>query len=473
MAFYFITTSGFSQKRDDSLYNKVLQNQDLLRVDIEKAYLNIETYLKEARVLQDQETEMTLLANICRYNLLKKDIPQLIKASEELKSKALEYDDKEFEVIAKRYFAEAYVINGMQEDAISILKSLLPILNSINPQTDNIKNTRGNVFINISNAYIKLGDYETAIDYLRQVEKEYQKINDEDELPFLYYLHYSNLSDVFLNLNIDSSFYYVNKSIESKPSHLAEDTFMVNNYIILGRIAYMKKDLPSAIGYLKNAEALSLEIGHRTYLQDIYKDLIQFYEEKENFLEINHYKTKLSELESEQIEGKISSLQVIIERERNRHLQKDKELKNNIIFIIIGFSVFITLLIGLFYFYKKEFYHKYNSLTNTNNNTSSLSPKSLKIYSELIGLVKIGDKSFMSTFKQAFPDFANNLKVINPDLAQSEIEFCALLKLNLSTKEIAKYKFIQPKTVQNKKYRLRKRLGIPNNTDIYHWLQNI
>ncbi|MFC3157400.1 helix-turn-helix transcriptional regulator [Chryseobacterium arachidis] len=53
------------------------------------------------------------------------------------------------------------------------------------------------------------------------------------------------------------------------------------------------------------------------------------------------------------------------------------------------------------------------------------------------------------------------------------MEFCALLKLKLTTKEIAKYTFIETRTVQNKKYRLRKKLEIPQSVDIYNWIDGI
>ncbi|WP_294296360.1 LuxR C-terminal-related transcriptional regulator [uncultured Chryseobacterium sp.] len=79
----------------------------------------------------------------------------------------------------------------------------------------------------------------------------------------------------------------------------------------------------------------------------------------------------------------------------------------------------------------------------------------------------------MFAFESLFPEFSEKLLKINPELQQSEIEFCALLKLKLTTKEIAKYTFIETRTVQNKKYRLRKKLEIPHQVDIYHWIDSI
>ncbi|UPT71074.1 MAG: LuxR C-terminal-related transcriptional regulator [Flavobacterium sp. JAD_PAG50586_2] len=89
--------------------------------------------------------------------------------------------------------------------------------------------------------------------------------------------------------------------------------------------------------------------------------------------------------------------------------------------------------------------------------------------SRLMEMVKNDDEIFMSAFHNSFPAFLEKLRVIHPAIVPSEIEFCALLKLNLSTKDIARYKNIEPKSVQNKKYRIRKKLNIPDDVDIYFW----
>lgn len=79
----------------------------------------------------------------------------------------------------------------------------------------------------------------------------------------------------------------------------------------------------------------------------------------------------------------------------------------------------------------------------------------------------------MNYFDEMFPGFSKKLLEINPQIVQSEIEFCSLLKLKISTKDIARYKYITPKTVQNKKYLIRKKLNIPKEIDIYQWFDGV
>lgn len=96
-----------------------------------------------------------------------------------------------------------------------------------------------------------------------------------------------------------------------------------------------------------------------------------------------------------------------------------------------------------------------------------------KLLQEVIELAKKNDSSFLMKFKELYPDFINSLLIINPDLENSELAFCAMLKLGFSSKEIADYTFVQHRSVQQKKYRIRKRLGIPGEEDIYVFFDNL
>lgn len=92
---------------------------------------------------------------------------------------------------------------------------------------------------------------------------------------------------------------------------------------------------------------------------------------------------------------------------------------------------------------------------------------------EIIRLAKENSPRLLSKFKSAYPEFFENLASVNANLQNSEIIFCIYLKLRLSTKEIAIYTFVTPKAIQNRKNRLRKKLSISSDTDIYKWFDKI
>jgi DNA-binding CsgD family transcriptional regulator len=95
------------------------------------------------------------------------------------------------------------------------------------------------------------------------------------------------------------------------------------------------------------------------------------------------------------------------------------------------------------------------------------------IFDELVVLAKQNDSTFLTKFQELYPGFIDRLLEINPNLVSSELAFCAMIKLNFTSKEIANYTFIQHKSVQQKKHRLRKKLDVPTNQDLYVFFQNL
>lgn len=75
--------------------------------------------------------------------------------------------------------------------------------------------------------------------------------------------------------------------------------------------------------------------------------------------------------------------------------------------------------------------------------------------------------------EQVNADFFEKLSQIAPDLTPAEKQLCALLRLNLGTKEIAAIRNISPKSVEMARYRLRKKLPIEAEDDIYGFVQGI
>lgn len=93
---------------------------------------------------------------------------------------------------------------------------------------------------------------------------------------------------------------------------------------------------------------------------------------------------------------------------------------------------------------------------------------------ELNHLVKTNDSSFMVKFHEVFPTF---VKTINesacPPLNNSEIEICACTKLNFTTKDIALYRNYSLRSVENRKYRIRKKLMLAPEVDFIVWIASL
>lgn len=80
---------------------------------------------------------------------------------------------------------------------------------------------------------------------------------------------------------------------------------------------------------------------------------------------------------------------------------------------------------------------------------------------------------FDKIFKNIHSDFYNKLLEICPNLTASEIKIAALLKLNLSTKEIAAITFKSEGGIKTTRYRLRKKLALTSDENLVPFLMKI
>jgi DNA-binding CsgD family transcriptional regulator len=95
------------------------------------------------------------------------------------------------------------------------------------------------------------------------------------------------------------------------------------------------------------------------------------------------------------------------------------------------------------------------------------------VQDEIMALAKENSPRLLNKFRLVYPDFFGKITAIQPNLKNSELIFCIYLKLNFTTKEIATYTFVTPKAIQNRKNRLRKKLGISSEVDIYKWFNDL
>jgi DNA-binding CsgD family transcriptional regulator len=76
-------------------------------------------------------------------------------------------------------------------------------------------------------------------------------------------------------------------------------------------------------------------------------------------------------------------------------------------------------------------------------------------------------------FNHVNTEFFNKLKDLYPDLSQNDLKFCAYLSMNLSSKEMAQLMNVTIKAIEVGRYRLRKKLQLKPETNLYEFLINI
>ena len=82
-------------------------------------------------------------------------------------------------------------------------------------------------------------------------------------------------------------------------------------------------------------------------------------------------------------------------------------------------------------------------------------------------------KFFKKAFSNADKDFFKKIKAQHPDLTANDLKLCAYLRLNLSSKEIAPLLNISVKSVEIKRYRLRKKMDLDRETNLTEYILSL
>lgn len=113
-------------------------------------------------------------------------------------------------------------------------------------------------------------------------------------------------------------------------------------------------------------------------------------------------------------------------------------------------------------------------LTTIKNELDAIDDKSI-----VKPVIKIIDKNlkhnndwelFQEAFNNADSEFLKKVKTLHPSLSPSDLRLCAYLRLNLSSKEIAQLLSISPRSVEIKRYRLRKKLHLLHEDNLVNYI---
>jgi len=77
---------------------------------------------------------------------------------------------------------------------------------------------------------------------------------------------------------------------------------------------------------------------------------------------------------------------------------------------------------------------------------------------------------FRANFDRIHENFFRNLHLKYPELTSNDLRFCAYLRLNLSSKDIAHLMNISLKGVEVGRYRIRKKIGLPSSKSLTEFM---
>jgi len=191
-----------------------------------------------------------------------------------------------------------------------------------------------------------------------------------------------------------------------------------------------------------------LGIGIYLYIRRLIyskKEKVRVEQEEIRNKEIEKREQQIISLENEKLESELKL--------------KSKELAESTMTIIKKNEILVTI--------KEEVNTQKNMLGSQYPN---------KYYDKLIRLLDDNLSSeddwaiFQTNFDRIHENFFRNLHIRFPDLTSNDLRFCAYLRLNLTSKDIAHLMNISLKGVEVGRYRVRKKIGIPSTKSLTEFM---
>lgn len=473
---------------------------------------------------QDKKTiEVDSLLKISRESRINVDIESAIEYAYKALSISDEIDYSKGKAISYLNLGQTLFYLGSYEKSIEYLT-----LAEKEPYSDTdpvmqfeISRVRGQIFfyLNLSKQSIK--EFLKCINIANKIEPK----KDRD---YCLSLSYENLSIVYGETDkADSVLYYMNKNKELLESigessifsnlvnlytsygnmyssenqfDLAKEFFdkalkLIEKYqyryqsrtfMYLGDNEMRKENEDSAMYYyikaLENLEETKIKNEYSTVYGQIANlfrhkgedDSARIYIEKQNLIN--------EELATERLKSVEPALQIFLNEER---INSNKKRIKEITYITISAVILIVLIYIIFkksrekVLLKKENEAKmlHDKLQDTikevevkSEKAKILEQKLNESFTEIIELAKTNKPAFLKRFQEIYPEPTKRLLKKHPYLTNSELNLAAMIFLNFTSKEIATYTYVEHRTVQTKKNRLRKKLNLPSGASLELYL---
>ena len=392
--------------------------------------------------------------------------------------------------------AGIYREDGVNDSSILLFQQALVIAKRMNN-----KLLTGKIMMNMANTLKADSKPDDALELYRKALALFINLNSKKDINHVTY----SLGETFLQIhNYDSSEYYLLKSLD------------------------VSKQLNHALIYEGSLKQLYLLYEEK----QSYKDALfyqKIYTQYHDSITGENVQLKIAELETKYETAKKE--QQILELEHQQEIEKSEKETQRIIFIGIIFAL-AMIVFGILQKRKKDkqihlqkeiVHHKEKELTKAELEKSKLKEEELQqsilykskqlsthalhmmqkntmlheMQADIKTLSKkasVDDKQdfkrinqqinqslrshkdwdvFKLYFEDVNKNFYQKLMKINPDLTTNDHRLCALIKLNMTSKEMASVLNVAPNSVKSSRYRLKKKLGLDVEADLEGFIRGL
>lgn len=376
---------------------------------------------------------------------------------------------------------ENYLLLELYTLSFKEFQKTLQIISEISKKSTENYLTESTTYSHLSYLYENKSMYDSMFYYLKQEQNilkkaEFQDATTEKGCSCLGLGNYQ-----FNNKKLDSAEIYYKKSIDY--FNTKKHPCKIESLIGLGDIYAEYKNYNKAEEYYNLAQKSFENNNFPDILSNLYEKMADLYISKEDPILAKKYQTLYLHLKKElEVRKKKERDFVLIDVMLEAKIQHENEVSKRQKITLFIFSVLLIITAFIIYLLKKskaknkkaeEFAQKLEfERVNQEKEKGILKLQVNDAFDEIITLAKENSSEFYTRFQEVYPNFSHKMLLINPKFRTTELSFCAYLYLGFSTKEIADYTFKAPKTIENNRYNLRKKLGITPELDLQVWLRN-
>lgn len=368
----------------------------------------------------------------------------------------------------------------------------------------------------IGQSHEKNGKYQVSMKYQRLALEEYKKSGDKSGLAKIY----ENMGSIYEDkLPMDSALKYYELALKLNQQNHNDpaQTEIVNN---IGDVFRKTGQYAKALGYTRNAMAMAVKMNDQYQLSAAYRDLSKNFDLMQQYDSAYHYselgRNIFLTIFTEDNNKQLALLQTLfeIQQKDDAILRFENDRKANH-YIILATVLIILLLISLvFVTMSRQRLKLRNEQAQKNTIQGELELKSKELTSNTLHVIqknqfldelkaqmleivkddkrdqkkqlqqvlqKINQninheshwKEFSGMFEQIHHSFFEKLKAHCAELTANDLRLVALIKMNLSSKDMALLFGISQDSLRVSRYRLRKKLNISQGENLTAFIQSL
>ncbi len=484
-ALYFIALYEYAQEKYSIAFNLMLESREIFNKSEEKGWY-AKSSLELGKIYERQYDFEKALEVLIKASEIFKDLGDSVKLAEAYNILGINYFDQ------KNY-----------DKAFEFFQNSLKIRTKINNES-----ALASIYNNIGEIYRFRNENDKALEYFHKsvnLNKRFERLQSLA-------INYDNLGNIYLNKEkLDSSHYFLHQSLAiSRRGNYKEMISLVS--ISLGKL-YKKLSLPeTALQYFDSAYQIANQNGYLLLMKDAAFELSEVYNEIEKYRQAYEFHLVFKQvgdsLFNNRSQERIAQLEMkLLFEQENKYRQLQKE-RTKLIYSVIAFGLVMILIVFILIygrlrikirhskidqetlmlehkqlmkeidFKNRELATNVMYLVKKNELINFISEKLLKAKSNfkkerqtlvqeiILELQSNIDMNIWKTFEERFvavhQNFFDKLNKKFPHLTENDRKLCALLRLNMSTKDIAAITHQNPNSIEVARTRLRKKLNISN-----------